>query len=150
MLPCAHTSPRYQNGVFISLAIFAQLTAETAYTLQWAAPFPPRNCLFTWGSGPWSPTQLHIASGISDGSAIFAGLKIKVRTDSSTEFGWNPISIVQIRTALHRAVDFNECITAFPTGRAYTPSSDIKDGNTDIQLRCGPAYSQCSITLHPL
>jgi len=156
MLPCAHTSPHYQNGVFISLAIFAQLTAETAYTLQWAAPFPPRNCLFTWGSGPSSntwfrgPTRLHITNGISDGLAIFAGLKIKVRTDSSTEFGWNPILIVQIRTALHRAVDFNECITAFTTGRACTPISDIKDGNADIQLRCGPAHNQCSITMHPL
>jgi len=62
----------------------------------------------------------------------------KVRTDSSTEFGSNPILIdririesaagsnpiliVQIRTALDRAVDFNECVTAFTTSRACTPS----------------------------
>jgi len=58
----------------------------------------------------------------------------KVRTDSSTEFGSdpilidririesaagsNPILIVQIRAAVDRAVDFNERVTAFTTGRA--------------------------------
>jgi len=97
---------------------------------------------------------------------IRAILSIKVRTDSSAEFGSNPIFvdririesvagsnpilIVQIRTALDRLVDFNEPVTAFTTGSACTPSSDIKGGNADIQLRCGPAYSQCSVTLHPL
>ena len=66
----------------------------------------------------------------------------KVRTDSSTEFGSNPILvdririesaagsspilIVQIRTGLDRSVDFNEHVTAFTTGTACTPSSDIK------------------------
>jgi len=58
----------------------------------------------------------------------------KVRTDLSTEFvsnpvfivrieielvaGLNPFLIVQICTALDRAVDFNERVTAFTTGRA--------------------------------
>jgi len=56
----------------------------------------------------------------------------KVRTDSSTAFGSNPVMIdririelvaglnliliVQIRTALDCMVDYNECITAFTTG----------------------------------
>jgi len=40
----------------------------------------------------------------------------------------NQILIVQIRTALDRTVDFNERVTAFTTGRACTPSSDIKGG----------------------
>jgi len=82
----------------------------------------------------------------------------KVRTNSSTEFGSNPILIdririesaagsnpiliIQIRTALDRAVDFNERVTAFTTGRAYAPSSDIKGGNADIQLRCEPVHNQ--------
>ena len=81
----------------------------------------------------------------------------KVQTDSSTEFGSNPILvdririesaagsnpilIVQIRIATDRAVDFNECITAFTAGRTCTPSIDINGGNADIQLRCGPAYN---------
>jgi len=64
--------------------------------------------------------------------------------------GSNPILIVQIRTTLDRAVDFNECVTAFTTGTACTPSSDIEGGKADIQLRCGPAHNQCSITSHPL
>ena len=66
----------------------------------------------------------------------------KVRTDSNTEFGWNPtlvdrtriesaagsspILIVQIRTGLDRSVDFNERVTVFTTGTACTPSSNIK------------------------
>jgi len=77
----------------------------------------------------------------------------KVRTDSSTEFGSNPILIDRIRiesaagsnpihTALDRAVDFNERVTAFTTGRACAPISDINGGNADIQLRCGPVYNQ--------
>jgi len=66
----------------------------------------------------------------------------KVRTDSSTEFGSNPIFvdrvriesaagsnpilIVQIRTGLDRSVDFNKRIRVSTTGTACTPSSDIK------------------------
>jgi len=62
---------------------------------------------------------------------IIAIAHTKVRTDSSTEFGLNPILIdririesaagsnpiliIQIRTALDRAVDFNKRITAFTT-----------------------------------
>jgi len=37
--------------------------------------------------------------------------------------------IVQIHKALDRAVDFNERVTVFTTGRACTLSSDIKGGN---------------------
>jgi len=71
--------------------------------------------------------------------------RIKVGTNSSTEFGSNPILIdriwiesaagsnlilvVQIHTALDHTVDFNERVTVFTTGRACTPSSDIKDGH---------------------
>jgi len=64
-------------------------------------------------------------------------IRNKVRTDSSTKFGSNPILvhririesaagskpilIVQIRTTVNHAVDFNERVTAFITGRACTP-----------------------------
>ena len=69
----------------------------------------------------------------------------KVRPDSSTEFGLNPILIVQIHTALDCAVDFSERITAFTTGRACTPSSNIKGGKDDIQLRCRPVHTPLAI-----
>jgi len=36
--------------------------------------------------------------------------------------------IVQIRTAVDRAVDYNERVTAFTIGRACAPISDIKGG----------------------
>ena len=78
----------------------------------------------------------------------------KVRTDSSTEFGSDLILIdrigiksatgsnpILIRTAVDRAVDFNERVTAFTTGRACAAISDINGGNADIQLRCTPAYN---------
>ena len=39
----------------------------------------------------------------------------------------DPILIVQIRTGLNRSVGFNERATAFTTGTACTPSSDIKN-----------------------
>ena len=38
----------------------------------------------------------------------------------------DPIVIVQIRTGLDRLVGFNERVTAFTTGTACTPSSDIE------------------------
>jgi len=50
----------------------------------------------------------------------------KIRTDSSTEFGSNPILIVQSRIGLDRSVDFNDRVPAFTTGTACTPSCDIK------------------------
>jgi len=34
------------NGILIGSAVFAQMTAECPYTLQWGAPFPPQNCPF--------------------------------------------------------------------------------------------------------
>jgi len=55
--------------------------------------------------------------------------------------------IVQIRTALDRAVDFNKRVTVFTTGRACTPSSNIEGGNADIQLRCGPVHNQVRSTI---
>jgi len=34
------------NGKSIGLAVFAQVTAECSYILQWDSPFPPQNCPF--------------------------------------------------------------------------------------------------------
>jgi len=50
------------NGISIVSAVFAQMTAECPYTLQWDAPCPPQNCPFpsnTWFLGPpVSSTQM--------------------------------------------------------------------------------------------
>jgi len=40
------------NGISIGSAVFAQLTAECPYTLQWAAPFPLKIAPSHGGSGP--------------------------------------------------------------------------------------------------
>jgi len=64
------------NSISIGSAVFAQLTAECPYTLQWAASFP-QNCPFPWGiwtsSNIWflEPTRAHNPNGISIGSTVF-------------------------------------------------------------------------------
>jgi len=37
------------NGISIDLAVFAQMTAECPYTLQWEAPFPLKIAPFRGG-----------------------------------------------------------------------------------------------------
>jgi len=62
------------NGISISSAVYAQLTAHSPYTLQWL-PFP-KNCPLPWGI--WTPsntlflgpTRGHNPNGISIGSAV--------------------------------------------------------------------------------
>jgi len=68
------------NGISIILAVFALMTTECPYTLQWRIPLPsPQNCPFLSGSGPlyntWFPEPTWVLSpnGISIGSAVFAG-----------------------------------------------------------------------------
>ena len=61
-----------------------------------------------------------------------------------------PTPIIMILTALDRALNFNFSVDAFTTDRACTPSSDIKGGKADIQLRCESMHNQHSITPHPL
>jgi len=78
-----------QNCISIGSAVFAQLTAECPYTLQWAASSPLKTAPLHWGSGPLSktwflgPTRVHNPNGISIGSAVFVGLT-KV-TDRQTD-----------------------------------------------------------------
>jgi len=42
------------NGILIVSAIFVQFMAESAYTLQWAAPFPFKTAHSHGGSGPYA------------------------------------------------------------------------------------------------
>jgi len=68
------------NSVSIVSVVFAQLTAECHYTLQWALPFPLIITPSHGGSGPPSnswflgPTQVLNLNGISITAAFFAGL----------------------------------------------------------------------------
>jgi len=66
-----------RNGKWIGSAVFAQLTAQSAYTLQWV-PLPTRIALShgdldlpcnTWCFGPM---RAHNPNGTSIGSAVFA------------------------------------------------------------------------------
>ena len=63
------------NGILIGSAVFAQLTAECPYSLQWDAPFPLKIASSHGGIRtpiimlPWGRPN-----GISIGSTVFAGL----------------------------------------------------------------------------
>jgi len=68
------------NGIHICSAVFAQMTVECPYTLQWDAHSPPKICRFQWGDleahlihgspgPPKSSTQMAAV-----GAAVFAGL----------------------------------------------------------------------------
>jgi len=68
------------NSTSISSAVFAPMTPECSYTLQWFALSPPQNCPFPWGSGSpcntwfFRPTQVLNPNGISIASAVSAWL----------------------------------------------------------------------------
>jgi len=50
IIPWASVQAHNPNSILIGSAVFAQMTAECPYTLQWDAPFPPQNCRFQWGT----------------------------------------------------------------------------------------------------
>jgi len=66
------------NGISNSSPVFALLTAEHPYTLEWPA-LHPQNCPFTWGYWPQSntwflgSTRVLNPNGLSIGSAVFVG-----------------------------------------------------------------------------
>jgi len=68
------------KGISTGSAVFAQMTAECPYTLQWDAPFPLKIAPFHGGiwtpSNTWfsKPTWVLNPSSISIGSAVFAVL----------------------------------------------------------------------------
>jgi len=46
------SEPHSPNGISICSAVFAQMTAECRYSLQWDAPFPTKFASSRGGSGP--------------------------------------------------------------------------------------------------
>ena len=80
MITWASPSPQ-PYGITIGSAVFAQMTAECPYTLQWAAPSLSKLHLPMGGSGShlyntWFPGSIRVLSpnGIWIGSALFTGL----------------------------------------------------------------------------
>jgi len=66
-----------QNGKWIGLAVFAQLTAESAYTLQWAplsTRIAPSHGDLDLPCNTWCfrPMRAHNPNGTSIGPAVFA------------------------------------------------------------------------------
>jgi len=78
MIPCAILSPQ-SKCITIGSAVFAQVTAECSYTLQWAplsCNIAPSHGGYGRPSNTWSigPTRVLNPNNISVGSAIIAGL----------------------------------------------------------------------------
>ena len=63
---------------------------------------------------------------LNDVSHGIGGRQMTLRFEPILVLNSDPIVIVQIRTGLDHSVGFNERVTAFTTGTACTPSSDIK------------------------
>jgi len=89
-----------QNGISISSAIFAQMTTQCPYTLQWATPSPSKLPLpILWGmwtpSNTWflGPTRVLNPNGISIGSAIFAGLTTVTDWQTPTDHATQSVTI---------------------------------------------------------
>jgi len=57
MLPSVHNP----NSISIDSAVFAQLTADSPYTSQWAAPSCPQKCPFAGRN--WNPHLMHGSLG---------------------------------------------------------------------------------------
>jgi len=81
LFPWGHRSP-HPNDISIGTAVFAQLTTDGPYRVQWAALSPSKLPLHIGDldhpSNTWFPgtTQAHIPNDISIGSATLAGLTI--------------------------------------------------------------------------
>ena len=83
MVPPANPSP-IRNGISISSAVFAQLMAESPYTLQWAAPSPSK-LTFTWGI--WTPSNTCDRCFAAAGPRLWNTLPIQLRhCDSLGQF----------------------------------------------------------------
>ena len=103
MLLWAHPCPRPKWH----LDQFSCFCTALYYTLQWATPFYPSNCPFTWGI--WTPStwwffgsiQVHIPSDLSIDSAVFTRLTI-VHTDRQTDHATPCVTIGRISTAIRK------------------------------------------------
>ena len=91
------------NGTLIGSAVFAQMSFECPYTLQWVAPFTPQNCPFPLGgSGPLSntwfpgPTRVLSPNSISIASAVLVGLTSVTETDRPTDHATRSVTIDRI------------------------------------------------------
>jgi len=101
------------DGILIGPAVFAQMTAECPYTLQWDAPYPLRIAPSYGGSGPPSntwfpgPTQVLNPNGILISAAVFAGLSSV--TDRPTDHATRSITIgrIYVRTTAMRPTGNN-------------------------------------------
>jgi len=73
-IPTAHPSPQ-PNGISICSAVFAQMTAECPYTLQWDAPLLPQNCPLPMGGS--GPNLIHGSFGPPESSTQTASRSVK-------------------------------------------------------------------------
>jgi len=69
------------HGISISSAVFAQMTTECSYTLQWDAPFLPENCPFPWGD--LNPHLTHHSVGPPESSTKTASQSVQPFLQSS-------------------------------------------------------------------
>jgi len=136
VLPSAHQSPqpKRQIGRFRSFctahgrkcgAVFAQMTAECRYTLQWDAPFPlklaPSHGEIWTPSNTWFPrlTRVLNPNGILIGSAVLAGLTSV--TDRPTDHATRSVTIdrIYVPSTVTRSKNGKSTFHRRPNGREF-------------------------------
>jgi len=124
------------NGISIGSAVFAQLTAESPYSLQWAAPFPVKIAPLAWGSGPlfnaWfcGPTRVCIPKDISIDSAFLQGSRLW-QTDRQTDHDTLSVTTCRIyvrSTAIRPKIKMHGCAKTGPltSGHRVKKVTDIQ------------------------
>jgi len=73
--PSPQSKAHNPNGICIGSAVFARMTAECPYTLQWDVPFFPQNCPFPWGD--LDPHLIHGFLGPPESSAQMASRSVQ-------------------------------------------------------------------------
>jgi len=89
------------NGISIGSAVFAQMTAQCAYTLQWDASSPPQNCPFPWGnwttSNTWFPGPTWVLNQTASRSVQpFLQGSLVWQTDKPTDDATRSVTIDRI------------------------------------------------------
>jgi len=105
------------NSISIVSAIYAQLTADSSYTLQWAAS-SPKNCPFPWGIS--TPHRIHGSLGPHESTTQMASQLVQPFFQGSRQ----SIPIIYNRPPFPQIAPFH--------GEIWTPSNIWLFGPTQV------------------
>jgi len=101
------TRVHFLNVISISSAVFAQLTADSPYTLQWAAPFPPQNCPLLYDGTASGPTQVHVQMALQMVQPFLQG-SVSWQIDQQTNHATPSATRLHLRSTMVQLITSNE------------------------------------------